>query len=118
MRLVKRETGQWYNGKWNINYSGILTKLIQIAGQTCKQYASDLFIDWKHIDEMIEEAHQISKEWEFGFRESGVDHKAYVDCTREDGPEAMKRRYKSLYLLKVDGDGDEIQMELYEEEVA
>lgn len=31
-------------GGWRINYSSILSKLIQEAGRWCEHYASDLFI--------------------------------------------------------------------------
>ena len=33
----------------NINYSEILSKLIDEAGIHCKAYASDLFISWQHF---------------------------------------------------------------------
>ena len=34
-------------GKWEINTSFILTRLIQEAGRWCESFASDLFVQWK-----------------------------------------------------------------------
>ena len=50
-----RENGSYSpsKGKWEINYSSILTKLIQEAGRWTERYASDLFLGWKEIDEIL-----------------------------------------------------------------
>lgn len=61
-----------------INYSGILTKLIQEAGRWCRRYASDLFIDWGVIDRQIKDRTIQSGSYLFGFREDGVDDKLYI----------------------------------------
>ena len=44
-----RENGSYSpsKGKWEINYSSILTKLIQEAGRWTERYASDLFLGWR-----------------------------------------------------------------------
>ena len=44
------ETGSYnpLEGKWEINYSSILTRLIQEAGRWCEYYASDLFVQQKY----------------------------------------------------------------------
>ncbi len=53
--VMKEATGEWSNdifsGEkcWNINYSDILTFLIQKAGTICKYHASDLFISWSSL---------------------------------------------------------------------
>lgn len=56
-----------------INYSTILTRLIQEAGRICESYASDLFIDWRLIMEALEDGTMESGSRLLGFRDSGVD---------------------------------------------
>ena len=56
-----------------INYSTILTRLIQEAGRICEFYASDLFIDWRSIVEALEDGTIETGSYLFGFRDSGVD---------------------------------------------
>ena len=51
------------DGHWDINYSDILSQLIKSAGKYCKRYASDLFIDWKAIDSLLEEGTPINRTW-------------------------------------------------------
>lgn len=58
---TKREIGYFntLQGNWEINYSSILTKLIQEAGRWCEHYASDLFITWKHnIDKKLDDGYR------------------------------------------------------------
>lgn len=57
----------------SVNYSSILTRLIQEAGRICEFYASDLFIDWRSIVEALEDGTIESGSYLFGFRDSGVD---------------------------------------------
>ena len=54
-------------GRWNINYSGILSDLICKAGRYCKHYASDLFIDWKEIENSLDNADYKGDTYLFGF---------------------------------------------------
>lgn len=110
-------TGDWVNDKWDINYCGLLTRLIQEAGTICDAYASDLFISWREIeDELRNPAWKGGVYW-FGFRERGVDHEAYIKA-RDD-----ETTYKSLWKLQVDRHEDRIRMQLkkvptYEEEAS
>lgn len=57
----------------SINYSSILTRLIQEAGRICESYASNLFIDWRSIVEALEDGTIETGSYLFGFRDSGVD---------------------------------------------
>nr|DAR04666.1 MAG TPA: hypothetical protein [Caudoviricetes sp.] len=57
----------------SINYSSILTRLIQEAGRICESYASDLFIDWRLIMEALEDGTMESGSRLLGFHDSGVD---------------------------------------------
>lgn len=66
-----------------VNYSRILTILIQEAGRVCADYASDLFISWESL---LDEAEKKMKEKAdftlttfFGFREQGVDGPFYIN---------------------------------------
>lgn len=57
--VMEEATGEWSNDifgsekSWNINYSDILTLLIQKAGTICKNYASDLFIIWSSLEKLM-----------------------------------------------------------------
>jgi len=70
--------GEIKNEKSNINISSIWTKLIQEAGRWCKHYASDLFWDFKKIDQKIENGTLETESYLFGFRECGVDHDSFI----------------------------------------
>lgn len=125
--VMKEETGRWSNdifGKecWNINYSDILTFLIQKAGTICKHYASDLFIFWSSLEnEMKKEGQEYAGgKYLFGFRELGVDHDNYVLSRLNNyGVEGLKKDVKELYMLEVSitrkestyiGDGIKMQL--------
>lgn len=126
--VMKEATGNWsgdiFSGEkcWNINYSDILTFLIQKAGTICKNYASDLFISWSSLEnEMKKEGQEYAGgKYLFGFRESGVDHDNYVLSRLNNyGVEGLKRDVKELYMLEVSikkSDvyymGNEIKMQL------
>lgn len=125
---IREETGRWeagyFSGKtcWNINYSGILTFLIQKAGTICAQYASDLFISWSVLEKELEEQGRdySGGKYLFGFRDSGVDHDAYVLSTLNHyGVKGLKNNVKELYMLEISIHrkesvyvGDEIKMRL------
>lgn len=70
--------------KFNINYSTILTKLIQEAGRWCEHYASDLFIDWITIDKELSNHDFNGGRYVFGFRESGVDSFNFITLKLND----------------------------------
>ena len=124
MKTVKMTaTGNWVDskGKWDINYSNILTFLIQKAGKICKHYESDLFISWESLLKEMEEKgiDFAGGKYLFGFRESGVDHDNYVLSRLNNyGVEGLKREVKELYMLEISikkSDvyymGDEIKMQ-------
>ena len=89
-------------GMFTVNYSGILTTLIQAAGRICKRHASDLFIDWKSIDAELRDKSYDGGKYLFGFREDGVDHAAYILCRINGyGMQHYKSQIKELYMLDV-----------------
>lgn len=122
------DTGNWSNDVfsnekcWNINYSDILTFLIQTAGRICKNYASDLFITWNSLEKEMKEQGKAydGGKYLFGFRESGVDHDTYVLSRLNNyGVEGLKKDVKELYMLEVSikreetyciGDGIKMQL--------
>lgn len=121
MRTHYEAHGQWIEsrpysteGRWDVNYSDILTQLIQSAGRYCKQYASDLFIDWTEIVEELAKGKPMDNTYIFAFRDSGVDHKAYYE-NRKASPEIYgEPNYHEVWELKVKStDNDRwLQMEL------
>lgn len=97
-------------GKWGVSYSPILTRLIQEAGRFCERFASDLFIDWKGVEEWMNDPTE-RRVWMFGFRRNGVDHDAYVLTGHNE------REYRSLWILECECDGENITMMLWESNI-
>ena len=101
---------------WDINYSSILTQLIQYAGRYTESYASDLFIIWKFcVDKKLEDPELKSYSLLFGFREGGVDHDIVGDERGEVVKQHMKENryyYRQTAKLDVRIDGNKIEMEL------
>ena len=118
------ETGTWSRSifgtemEWSINYSSILTKLIQDAGRYCEAWASDLFIIWKYdVDNRLQNRDIQSFTIKFGFRDTGVDCDDSLDTEREY--KIVETNYKKNYYyyrkidtLTVTVDGNKITMEL------
>ena len=84
--------GQWIEsrpysteGRWDINYSDILTQLIQSCGRYCQRYASDLFIDWQYIVEKLSKGEPINGQFIFAIRTDGVDHNAFYEIRKDKG---------------------------------
>lgn len=108
---TKREIGYFdsLEGKWKINYSSILTKLIQEAGRWCEHYASDLFIIWKcKIDKKLDDGTMSTEQFVFGFREDGVDHKEWYELHKND-----VGRYRAVWFLDVAVDNGKMEMVLH-----
>lgn len=101
-------------GKWEINYSSILTKLIQAAGTTCKSYASDLFIDWPLVVTEINQNEAEEINFLFGFRDSGIDYRPYTSQSPRRTLPLVASEYKRVYLLNVVKIEDRIYLRLYE----
>lgn len=99
--------------KYEINYSSILTRLIQEAGRFCENFASDLFIDWQGVMEYIDRAKSgKEKMFLFGFRQYGVDHDSYIFSRYESERQYAKHNYRSMWRLDVSTNGEDITMKL------
>lgn len=110
-----REKGQrtfnFSKGKYeySLNYSSILTKLIQEAGKICLSYASDLFILWNYdVEKKLETGELINETLKFGFRQNGVDTKKSVEHNGKD-------YYISIWSLEISSTEKEINMILKKE---
>lgn len=113
--------GTWSNhhAKWDVNYSAILTELIQNAGRWCERYASDLFIDWMTIEEYLRCKDIENRSFLFGFRQDGVDNATFVISRFNHDEYTME--YRAIYRLDLefveDPDKyygtDEVRMALY-----
>ena len=103
------ETGSLQYGKWKINYSSILTKLIQEAGRWCERYASDLFILWNcNLEAPLTNGIIETKTLVFAFRESGVDGNSWYE-NHKDEP----NYYRAVWFLNVIVDDGKLRMTLY-----
>lgn len=98
---------------FDINYSSILTKLIQECGRLCESYASDLFIDWNSIVQKLKGKTMETSTHLFGIREMGVDHNEFV-LMRYNNYTHARHEYRKIYRLNIIIDDDLIRMELYE----
>ncbi len=107
---TKREIGCFnpLKGKWEINYSTILTKLIQEAGRWCEYYASDLFITWHDIDKKLDDGTMCTEQFIFGFRNNGVDHKEWYELHKND-----VGRYRAVWFLDVTINDGKMEMVLH-----
>ena len=113
---------------YDINYSTILTILIQEAGRWCKAYASDLFIEWEDILEQLRGQKPLQDGSHlFGFREFGVDYAQAILNNYNSGEASMARliasnKYRAIWRLDIQqldipegGDfGKRVKMTLYE----
>ena len=112
-------SGQWIESKpyskegyWTINYSDILTQLIQSCGRYCQRYASDLFIDWKYIEKELEKGEPINDTYIFAIRTDGVDHKSFYEARKDS--KSKHDFYHEVWELKIttEDNGRWLDMEL------
>ena len=103
-----------YTGHYDINYSSILTRLIQEAGRFCGRFASDLFIDWNCIVSKIEAAEDgETHTFLLGFRADGVDGNTFIFSRYNNYGDSARHKYRSLWRLDIlTHDEDEITMYL------
>ncbi len=99
---------------FDINYSSILTKLIQECGRLCESFASDLFIIWNGIERRLKEKTMKTSVYLFGIREMGVDHDKFILSRYNNYGCHAKHEYRKIYRLNIIVEGDLIKMELYE----
>ena len=99
---------------FDINYSSILTKLIQECGRLCEAWASDLFITWYGIEQKLKDKTMETSTYLFGIREMGVDHNEFILMRYNNDGYCAKYEYRKIYRLDVTIEGDSIRMELYE----
>lgn len=105
------ETGSYnpLEGKWEINYSSILTRLIQEAGRWCESYASDLFVQWKYgIDQKLDNGTLYTDTFVFAFRDSGVDSEEWYENHKNE-----HNYYRAIWFLDVVTDEGKIKMTLH-----
>ena len=103
-----------YGRDFDINYSSILTRLIQECGRLCESYASDLFITWNGIIQKLKEKTMGISSYLFGIRELGVDSNEFVINRYNNYGSYARHEYRKIYRLDIIVEGDSIRMELYE----
>ena len=102
-----------YSGRYEVNYSSILTALIHEAGRYCERFASDLFLDWQAVDQTINDAEPgDSRTFLFGFRKDGVDHDRFIFSRFGESGIYAKAEYRSLWRLDINTAGSEMVMTL------
>ena len=105
------ETGSYnpLEGKWEINTSSIITRLIQEAGRWCESYASDLFVQWKYgIDQKLDNGTLYTDTFVFAFRDSGVDSEEWYENHKNE-----HNYYRAVWFLDVLTDKGKIKMMLH-----
>ena len=103
-----------YGRDFDINYSSILTRLIQECGRLCESHASDLFITWNGIIQKLKEKTMGTSVYLFGIREMGVDSNEFVINRYNNYGSYARHEYRKIYRLDIIVEGDSIRMELYE----
>lgn len=102
--------GRWEpsSGRYEVNDSSILTKLIHDTGRFTLQYASDLFIMWEGFKKTMNvwEADNDTT-YVFGIRETGVDDAGPVVKALNDRKDYY---YRAIWGLRVRKNGDEINL--------
>lgn len=93
--------------QWNLNYSDILTCLIQVAGRYCESYASDLFIHWKELEKRLRDRNYKGETIVFGFRDMGVDTNDWVV---KNYNESGSYYYRKIITLEIVIKGNHIDM--------
>lgn len=107
--IVEKGSFNRLKRSWEINYSSILTKLIQEAGRWCEYYASDLFIGWKYnIENKLEDGTIESGRYVFAIRDSGVDGKEWYENHKDE-----HNYYRAVWFLDVEIEDDKIKMTLH-----
>ena len=99
---------------FDINFSSILSKLIQECGRLCERYASDLFVTWNSINKLLEDKNMETSTYLFGIREDGVDHNDFVLGRYNANGNVAMYEYRKIYRLDVIVEDDLITMKLYE----
>ena len=105
------ETGSYnpLEGKWEINYSSILTRLIQEVGRWCEHYASDLFVQWKYeIEQKLDNGTLETDSFVFAMYNSGVHHKEWYENQKNE-----HNYYRAVWFLDVVTDEGKIKMTLH-----
>jgi hypothetical protein len=98
--VISETTGQVIKDRENANWSGIYSELVKEAGK-CRFFASDIIIDIesmeRDIQNLVKSGYNAHLERMFGFRESGVDHDAFIESRGIDSPE-----YRTVWKIFVD----------------
>jgi hypothetical protein len=90
-------------GYWSICTASIITELIKSAGRCCERYASDLFVDWENIKDIIDSGRDFDGYFIFAMRDWGVDHKEFYDIRMRENTEI----YREVWKLTVKADRGE-----------
>ena len=81
------ENGSWLDSLRDCNFSTEWSRLINEAGRWCESYASDILYDYDAINDYLNELtsgkEMESKEFWFGFRQSGVDGLGFIRSRTE-----------------------------------
>lgn len=101
-------TPRGVEGKWDINVSSILTKLIHEVGLARKSYASDLFVSWNEVQKKLDNGTMRSEQFVFAIRDSGVDHKEWYELHKDD-----RNYYLDVWFLDVETTERQIKMILH-----
>ena len=119
-KRVSRAEGGYneHSHKWDVNLSSILDILIKEAAK-CTRYASDLFISWEQVEELLKKEQLIfPKKFFFGFRDMGVDHLAYIQAKYDPKNIGITPDYRCIYMLQGKFENEySISFTLYEIEV-
>ena len=115
VKVEKTAFGSWsdsFDG-FVINYSDILTKLIQETGRWCERYASDLFTDWERVLKAWEKPSFTGGQWIFAMRADGIDNLQTIKIRMTDPCYGYNSDYyRAIWGLNAIVENDTLRLEL------
>lgn len=96
--------------KITASWSNCTTALIKEAAQ-CENYASDLLYDIHDVMKCVDLEQKEPFDTWFGFRDLGVDHKAFIT---EHVRRGDLQEYRKVYVLRVEYEEGQYYFTLYE----
>lgn len=90
------------------NLSSEYSALIQMAGRFCEYYASDILFDIQALEKDLKDPiaflngeTDVRKQYLFGFRKDGVDHKEFVLSQVQNYGDKAYHYYRAVYEMEI-----------------
>ena len=115
-RLVAEAYGEMddFTGKWNVNYSSVLSELIKAAGRHCESHAADVLIEINRIVEAVNTGEEnLHEDIYCAIRDAGTDSDAYINSRMRETLVYGPQPYYEVYVACIRSDMEHIRISLY-----